>query len=89
MQKDSDIPVLTDLIDKGEEFSMSDLGLDDDPSIDETMTDIILPKSGPVDPFIDNPELEQSVRRILDKHMNLAWQEIRLAIQRVIEKSRD
>ena len=28
-----------------------------------------------------NPALEQTIRRILDEHMELAWQEIRLAIQ--------
>ena len=35
----------------------------------------------------DNPALEQEVRRILDEHMELAWQEIRLAIQRHLDRS--
>ena len=93
MQKDTEIPVLTDLIEKGIEISMSDLGLGedphidiDDPIIDATEIDINLPGAGPVDPFTDNPALEQTVRRILDEHMELAWQEIRLAIQQAMEK---
>jgi hypothetical protein len=104
MPKDFKIPVLTELIEKGEDITMSDLGLDDgpriddpmiddlkidEPIIDETIIDITLPNTGPVDLFTANPELEQSVRRILDEHMELAWQEIRLAIQRAFEKSRD
>jgi len=93
MQKDTEIPVLTDLIEKGIEISMSDLGLGedqyigiDDPIIDATEIDINLPEAGPADPFTDNPALEQTVRRILDEHMELAWQEIRLAIQQAMEK---
>ena len=39
-----------------------------------------------IDPFQDNPGLEQTVRRILDEHMELAWQEIKLAIQRDLNK---
>jgi hypothetical protein len=35
----------------------------------------------------DNPALEREVRRILDEHMELAWQEIRLAIQRHLDRS--
>jgi len=95
MQKHTDIPVLTELIEKGTEISMSDLGLGDgpqiaidDPMIDKTVTDITLPGTGPVDAFTADPGLEQSVRRILDEHMKLAWQEIRLEIQRAFEKSR-
>ena len=34
----------------------------------------------------DNPALESEVRRILDEHMELAWQEIRLAIQRHLDR---
>ena len=93
MQKDTEIPVLTDLIEKGIEISMSDLGLGDDlhigiddPMIDATEIDITLRDAGAVDPFIDNPALEQTVRRILDEHMELAWQEIRLAIQQAMGK---
>jgi hypothetical protein len=111
MQKDSTIPVLNKLIEKGAEISMSDLGLDDnlhigidgpvlgdlvigdpmidDLTIDDTLADITLPNTGPVDSFIANSELEQSVRRIFDEHMELAWEEIRLEIQRAFEKSRD
>ena len=70
-------------------FQDQDLHIDiDDPMIDETMPDITLPISGSTDPFTANPDLEQTLRRILDKHMELAWQEIRLAIQRAIDKPR-
>lgn len=34
-----------------------------------------------------SPALEQTVRRILDEHMELAWQEIRIAIQKHLERS--
>ncbi len=37
------------------------------------------------DYLADNPALEREVRRILDEHMELAWQEIRLAIQRHLD----
>jgi len=33
------------------------------------------------------PALEREVRRILDEHVELAWQEIRLAIQRHLDRS--
>jgi len=39
------------------------------------------------DALADNPALEQAVRRILDEHMELAWQEIRLAIQQHLDRS--
>ncbi|MFT5659053.1 MAG: hypothetical protein ACI9KN_002334, partial [Gammaproteobacteria bacterium] len=32
-------------------------------------------------PLPINPALEQSIRRILDEHLELAWQEIKIAIQ--------
>ena len=38
------------------------------------------------DPFEDNPALEQSIRLILEKHMDRAWQEIRLLLQRESKK---
>jgi len=89
MSDDSNIPVLTDIIEKGIEITMSDLGLDDeqvieadDPFIDDTEIDATVPILGAIDPFEDNPALEQTIRRILDEHMELAWQEIKLAIQR-------
>ncbi len=34
-----------------------------------------------------SPALEQTLRRILDEHMELAWQEIRLAIQQHLDRS--
>ena len=41
----------------------------------------------PADLLADNPALEQAVRRILDEHMELAWQEIRFAIQQHLDRS--
>ncbi len=81
MSDQSDIPLLTDLIEKGVEIKMSDLGLDDDQVIDVTA-----PGLGAIDPFRDNPALEYAIRNILDEHMELAWQEIRLAIQQHLDK---
>jgi len=39
------------------------------------------------DLLVDNPALEQEVRRIFDEHMELAWQEIRLAIELHLKRS--
>jgi hypothetical protein len=74
MQKEAKIPVLTDLIEKGVEIKLSELGLDADSrnSNDKLAASVEI-----------NPALEQEIRRILDEHMELAWQEIRVAIQRV------
>ena len=38
------------------------------------------------DPFVANPALEQTIRRILDEHMELALQEIKLAIRQELKK---
>ena len=99
MSDQNNIPTLTDLIESGIEIKISDLGLDedleirvDDPYIDATeidMTEIDMtePNPGALDPFRGNPALEQTIRRILDEHLELAWQEIKLAIQRDLNKS--
>ena len=71
MQDDDNIPVLTDLIEKGIEIDLSELGLDEDPPIDVNQLSEL--SQG-------NTALEQEIRRILDEHMELAWQEIRIAI---------
>ncbi len=148
MSDQDDIPVLNDLIERGVEITLSDLGLDDDPPppvsnveaelafevddaavveeidlftddpfTDDAFTDdpiadphfsataaLATPLAG--NPFVpasvaetppglqmnaadalaDNPALEQEVRRILDEHMELAWQEIRLAIQQHLDR---
>ena len=106
MSDRNDIPVLTDLIEKGIEITMSDLGLDD-PPVDENIAiptgDIDIELGDPAlalrdsqannyvpmerEYLADNPALEREVRRILDEHMELAWQEIRLAIQRHLDRS--
>ena len=153
MSDQDDIPVLNDLIERGVEITLSDLGLDDDaalrvsdveaeltfeandaavaegidlfsadpfsddPFIDDVFTDdpiadphfsataaLATPLAGnpfapasvaentpglqmnAADALADNPALEREVRRILDEHMELAWQEIRLAIQQHLER---
>lgn len=89
MNDDVKIPVLTDVIEKGIEITITDLGLDDedlhieaDDDYDKTVIDVTL-----TDPLADNPALEQAIRRILDEHMELALQEIKLAIRREVDKS--
>ena len=93
MSDKSDIPVLTDVIEKGIEITMSDLGLDDDLEIEaddeyfgNPAVDQVTPGSGETDPFKDNPAFEYAIQSILDEHMELAWQEIKLAIQRELNK---
>jgi hypothetical protein len=78
MTDNTNIPVLTDLIEKGVEIELSELGLDQDPSTG---------KDAVANTLADNPALEQEIRRILDEHMELAWQEIRIAIQEAGSKS--
>ncbi len=94
MSDESDIPILTDLIEEGTEIKMVDLGLDynidtevEDPLHEDAEVDNVDPVFVAIDPFVDNPALEQTVRRILDEHMELAWQEIKLAIQHDLDRS--
>ena len=84
MQDDANIPILTDLIEKGVEIELSELGLDPDPPID---TDTDTDTDTATIALLDNPALEQEIRRILDEHMELAWQEIRIAIQEAGDES--
>ena len=94
MSKQNDIPLLTDLIESAPEITLQDLGLEDDPVIGANeasaqgftfAADEAAPIAGEA---IDiSPALEQTVRRILDEHMELAWQEIRLAIQQHLNRS--
>ena len=94
MSKQNDIPILTDLIESAPEITLSDLGLEDDPIIGASAepsqdfsfsADEAAPIAGEA---IDiDPALEHTVRRILDEHMELAWQEIRLAIQQHLNRS--
>jgi len=72
MADDTDIPVLTELIEKGIEIKLSELGLSHSPLLD---------KQKVLEPLQDSPALEQEIRRILDEHLELAWQEIKLAIR--------
>jgi hypothetical protein len=73
MQDDTEIPVLTELIEKGIEIKLSELGLNYSPSLEH---------QEPLDTQLNNPALEQEIRRILDEHLELAWQEIKVAIQK-------
>jgi hypothetical protein len=73
MPDDTEIPVLIDLIEKGIEIKLSELGLNLSPL--QNQHDLLDRQPG-------NPVLEQEVRRILDEHLELAWQEIKIAIQR-------
>ena len=92
MSEPGDIPTLTDLIEKGIEIKMSDLGLDDDLPIqtddDIEATEIDLTESGleGSDSLELSPALEQAIRRILDEHTELALQEIKLLLQRELNK---
>ena len=98
MSTDDDIPTLTDLIEKGDadnEISIADLGLDEaetgldslGPQFDDGDLEIeAFPAEDSSDPFVANPALEDTVRRILDEHMELAWQEIKLAIRQELKK---
>ena len=129
MSDQDDIPVLNDLIERGAEITMSDLGLADDPPLqvsdviaaqaqaraqENTELEFAADEAAPFTAAVytrdipgasasaleslsdnpphsellaDNPALEQAVRRILDEHMELAWQEIRLAIQQHLDRS--
>ena len=72
MPDDTEIPVLIDLIEKGIEIKLSELGLNLSPL--QNQHDLLERQPG-------NPVLEREVRRILDEHLELAWQEIKIAIQ--------
>ncbi len=87
MSNQNNIPVLTDLIEKGLQITLSDLGLDDnleaetdDDNTDDIETGEVAPGLGAIDPFRDNPALAFAINRILEKYMELALQEIKLAI---------
>ena len=102
MRDEDEIPELTELIESGIEIKMSDLGLDDSSQIepvdqfddateidvfnDAAPIDIIAPDFGAADPFEDNPELENIIRQILDEHMEIAWQDIKLAIKHHLKR---
>jgi hypothetical protein len=93
MSDQSDIPILTDLVEKGIEIKMSDLGLDEsmdnraaEPFNVDSEIEADASEAEAMDPFEDNPALEQTIRRILDEPTELAWQEIKLAIRRHLDK---
>ena len=81
MDREENIPLLTDLIEKGVEIDISELGLDDSSDL-ILEADLTEPRLFEPDTLSENSDLEQSIRRILDYHMELAWQEIKLAIKK-------
>jgi len=92
MPADSDIPILTDLIEEKIEITPQELGLDmggdlvinEDDGPEYSFNPKILEPAMKFDAATrigNHPELEQSIRRILDEHLERAWQEIRLAIE--------
>lgn len=84
MSDESNIPVLTDLIEKGTEIELSDLGLGQVFATSDAMSDST---SDTAVKISMTPALGQEIRRILDQHMELAWQEINLAIQQATTNS--
>ena len=94
MSDQNDIPVLTDLIEKGAEFTLSDLGLDEDLQTDDDVyafdesvdADTLEPEPEEIDLFRDNPALEYAIHSILEEHMAHAWQEIKQLIHRELNK---
>ena len=74
-ESNNNIPLLTDLIERGIEIKLSELGLDNN--------EHLALQNGLIEsqPAQLKPGLEQAIRRILDAHLELAWQEIKLAIQ--------
>ena len=77
MNDKTKIPLLTDLIEKGVEIELSDLGLDQEFSSRDSISNSRTNTAAKIEL---TPALEQEIRRILDEHMELAWQEIRLVI---------
>ncbi len=93
MSSQGNIPTLTDIIERGIEIKMSDLGLDEEldlaigeADIADTEIDVTEAEMLGADPLADNPALEQTIRRILDEHMELALQEIKIAIRQHLKK---
>ncbi len=88
MKDDSEPPVLTDLIAKGDSITMADLGFDDSanaPQINDPPVGLAsLEQIHGIDPEIQ-ATIEHSIRRVLDKHHKIAMHEISLIIQRELE----
>ena len=93
MKEEPEFPVLTDLIERGsDQIKMSDLGLDEGELVIEDDATNLPPADAlddldHMDPFT-KAALEQSIRRILDEHMELAMQEIKIVIQRELDKQK-
>ena len=99
MGNEDDIPLLTDLIEEDGDITMQDpvpdlhkdmnIAVDEDDEFDATLPMYDLPGPGGAKTGRESrlgPELERDIRRILDEHLELAWQEIRLTIQNAIDE---
>jgi len=102
MLENDHIPVLTDLIEKGIKTRLSEPELDHNEDLILEEDDREEPKIGASqfetetesDPaparnvFTNDPALDQIIRRILNEHMELALQDIKLAISNAREEKR-
>lgn len=100
MKQEDNIPLLTDLIEEKIDVTAPEIGLDAeyDLVIDEDEEPEFSFNPEDVEPAMSSraatrigrhAELERTVRRILDEHLELAWQEIRLAIEVALEDEDD
>jgi len=92
MLENDHIPVLTDLIEKGIKTKLSEPEIDHNENLILEEDDRAEPKIGvsqfetesdpapAINLLTNDPALEQIIRRILNEHMELAFQEIKLAI---------
>jgi hypothetical protein len=100
MLENDHIPVLTDLIEKGIKTKLSEPELDHNEDLILEEDDREEPQIGvsqfeteadpaPARNILNNdPTLEQIIRRILNEHMELALQDIKLAISNAREDKR-
>jgi hypothetical protein len=104
MLENDHIPVLTDLIEKGIKTRLSEPELDhnedlileeddrEEPKIGasefETETETESDPAPARNVFTNDPALDQIIRRILNEHMELALQDIKLAISNAREDKR-
>jgi hypothetical protein len=100
MPQDDNIPLLTDLIEERIDVTVPEQGLGAEHNliIDEDEEPEFSFNPEYVKPAMDSraatrigrhAELERAVRRILDEHLELAWQEIRLAIEVALDDEDD
>jgi len=100
MLENDHIPVLTDLIEKGIKTKLSEPEIDHNENLILEEDDRAEPKIGvsqfetesdpapAINLLTNDPDLEQIIRRILNEHMELALQDIKLAISNAHEGER-